>query len=846
MGIQAKKNVNIAYRLLWLFLLVGIGLWAWEVNRSLAELALRRENHLNVHQHNILDGKAEELRSLFQTMYQSARTISLLPMVREVRGENRHDTGEDVVAQGRFPVDAHRTLQQIYANLATNVQVSEVYFVLDGFEPIRHIPFFMYDNQIVGIPEKTSSLLAIPDSDITDEREDEEYSHFPVQLEWFRRNAPEFLWFDNLNGIPVRLSPALRTCDNSQYLSLANDDERDTFGIIFAFPVYAEDTDHFIGMITIILRTNVLESLLIGVPYLPLTGVDLVRQKEEGWLMPAPVSFRLKAPEYGIDIYDRRSSHHTAASPRGPDSREAAVRLDLGTGRPWTLSHILGPQEIEALSATFSRERSWLLFGRLTLLFAMLGTLGWASFMLRGSYRELNKLANFDPLTTLPNRRLFFYSLNYAIHRAARSKRRVALFIIDIFNFKLINDTYGHRSGDVLLTEIASRIQGSLRDTDTIARRTSQAPYNGLASRLGGDEFTVICEDFHSTDDIHRVAERLLRTLHSPFQLEGDEIRLTASIGIALYPDDAREGEKLLARADTAMHEGRRREAGYFIFNDELRKHSERMSVLSLELSEALHRQQFRLFYQPKASLKDGHVVSLEALLRWDHPALGSISPLEFIPLLEGTGGIIPVGEWVIEQACRDLRLLDEAGFDELRVSVNISVRQLRLPDLDKTIARVLRQTGTAAHRLILEITESMVIENFEEGRQVLLRLKELGTPIAIDDFGTGYSSMTYLQHLPLDYLKLDKGFIDGMDHPKAKHIIKTIIDLARGLSMQTIAEGIETVEQRDRLAAFGCDIMQGYLLSKALPLAEIVDWLLAAHENLPKCTADDAATDGF
>ena len=264
--------------------------------------------------------------------------------------------------------------------------------------------------------------------------------------------------------------------------------------------------------------------------------------------------------------------------------------------------------------------------------------------------------------------------------------------------------------------------------------------------------------------------------------------------------------------------------------NAELRERGERLHRLSSELAHALERSEFVLFYQPKASLVDGRVVSLEALLRWRHPRMGLISPAEFIPILERGGGIIEVGAWVIEQSCRDLARLSAEGHGEMLIGANVSVRQLRRGNLHETVVGILERNATDPARLVLEVTESTMMENLDEGRQLLMRLTALGIRLAIDDFGAGYSSPTYLQNLPLSYLKLNKSFIDGMVNPRAQHIVRTVIMLAKGLALKTIAEGIETPQQRDALAEMGCDIMQGYLLSKPRPLDDIVLWLRAAE----------------
>ena len=268
-----------------------------------------------------------------------------------------------------------------------------------------------------------------------------------------------------------------------------------------------------------------------------------------------------------------------------------------------------------------------------------------------------------------------------------------------------------------------------------------------------------------------------------------------------------------------------------------MRKRGERLHLLTFELLTALQNSQFELFYQPKALLIDGSVVSMEALIRWHHPTLGLVSPIEFIPILEHNGAIVEVGQWIVEQACRDLKRLTEAGFPTVRLSVNVSVRQLKRGNFHAFLKATLEANQVDASRLILEITESMVMEDLQKGREALLELKQLGVSLAIDDFGSGYSSLTYLQHLPLDSLKIDKSLIDGMLDERSIHVVQSVIRLAQGLSLKTIAEGIETEEQRLLIHSLGCDMIQGYLLSRPLPLPVIIAWLrerpLPAHAPL-------------
>ena len=822
-----------------LAVLFTVLIWGLELSRSLDSLNRQVEERLLARKDQELERKLGSFRDLFSELYNNTRTITLLPMVRSVQGDNRRTDQEDVVAAGRFSLDAHHALQQIYVNLQSHLKVSEIYYVLDGFDPSRHVPFFMYDDLIVGVGEAQSHPTGL--TDVPSEVEDFEYAYFPTQLAWFRNNAPTYTFAKHLEKIPVRLSPMMRTCDNSQFLSEKSSDPRDVEGLIYAMPVYDLGANKLRGMIATVIRRNVLEAALIGVPFLPVTTSDQARMKNEGWAMPQAHSpFVLRNPELGIDIFDRRHPllvQGVAAALTAKDGRWFKNRVDLRTGSPWELYYHMDVAEIANLNAVVETAKRETLVGRLALLVMLISGLLWMWWLSHRGRRELMRLAHFDALTELPNRRAFFKRLDTVMARAKHQQTRVGLFFIDVANFNAINDAFGQGVGDQLLSVVGQRLVQSVRGGDTVTRKSLTRRQSESVSRLGGDEFTILCEDVKSADDLAVVAERIMSGMSLPLVVGGNEIVVSVYAGIAAYPDDANSGESLLMSAESAMNQCRASGPGYLLFNEAMRKRAARQHLLAVELAPALERQQFKLFYQPKAALDDGRVVSLEALIRWKHPELGMISPFEFIPLLERSGRIVEVGEWVLYQSCRDIQALAALGYGHLKVSANVSVRQLRRGNFHETVARVIADTGIAPDRLVLEITESMMMDNLQEGQLALERLKALGVGLAIDDFGTGYSSLTYLQCLPLDYLKLDKSFIDGMTNDHARHIVKTVIVLAQGLQLQTIAEGIETEAQRLELRALGCDIIQGFLLSKPKPLPEIVQWMadrLAREGLLP------------
>jgi EAL domain-containing protein (putative c-di-GMP-specific phosphodiesterase class I)/GGDEF domain-containing protein len=800
----------------------------------------RQEEVLVAYQQRQMELKSEAIRDMVQELYQTARTISLLPAIREAKGGNRRSVQDDVVTQGRFSYDSHRTLQQIYASLSAYVKVSEIYFVMDGFEPAKgEVPFFMYDDLISGgLPSKTSMR---DHSDVPDVTEQEEYAEILRQLAWFRQNAPTFTYQTKLNTIPALISGPLLTCDNTQLFSKQFGMPREATGFVYSLPAYDAKSEKFKGQVSVILRANVLEARLLDVPFLPLTPSDVSKMTLQGWKMPPPSPFVLIEKSQKIEISDRRNpllamGLAAALKDSTQGGRWASLQIQLPSSGQWELHHHLSESEIEQLVGGIRSAKSWSIAGRVLLLVVLTGFLGWGFWLLRGSRRELIKMAHYDLLTDLPNRRLFFDRMENGMARSLRNKTKMGLFFVDVAGLNAINDRHGHHGGDKLLVTIAKRLHDHLRETDgifggdrsegNVDKANASAPLNFMLSRLGGDEFTIVCEDLRAGDDLIIVAERILQCVKEPIMLSGEKVEITLNVGAALFPDDAADAERLLMNADSAMHECKATHSRYVLFNEEMRKRGERLHMLTFELLTALHNNQFELFYQPKALLLDGSVVSMEALIRWHHPILGLVSPVEFIPILEHNGAIVDVGQWIVEQACRDLKRLTDAGFPMVRLSVNVSVRQLKRGNFHAFLKATIEANQVDPSRLILEITESMVMEDLQKGRESLLELKQLGVSLAIDDFGSGYSSLTYLQHLPLDSLKIDKSLIDGMLDERSIHVVQSVISLAQGLSLKTIAEGIETEAQRVLIDSLGCDMIQGYLLSRPLPLPNIIAWL--------------------
>lgn len=827
-ALQARSYIVFA-----IVALASFAFWAVELTLSMASYDERQEEVLIGYQQRQLELKSESIRDIFQELYQAGRTISLLPAIREARGGNRRSVQDDVVKEGRLSLDSHRMLQQVYSNLGTYVQVSEIYFVFDGFNPDKgEVPFFMYDERISGTTNRVAPKGGTVDAQMEAERD--EYHEIQRQLAWFRSHAPAFTYETKLNTIPALISSALQTCDTTQVSSDEVGKQRDASGFVYSIPAYDARSGKFKGQVSIIVRSNVLEAKLLDIPFLPVTPEDMKRMETEGWKMPPPSHFVLFEKSQQIEISDRRnpllSKGLAAARQAQPHAgRWASLPMELPSNGQWELHHHLTEVEVDALVGGIRDAKRMSFAGRVLLLVVLTGFLGWGFWLLRGSRRELIKMAHYDLLTDLPNRRLFFDRMENGMARSLRNKTKMGLFFVDLAGLNAINDRHGHHGGDLLLVKMTKRLHDHLRETDGIFsgnRGNVTAPLNFMLSRLGGDEFTILCEDLQSADDLAIVAERIIGCVKEPFTLGDDTVEITLNVGAALFPDDAADAERLLMSADSAMHECKAIHGRYVLFNEEMRQRAERLHLLTFELLTALQHGQFELYYQPKATLLDGQIASMEGLIRWHHPTLGLVSPVEFIPILERNGGIVEVGEWIVEQACRDLHRLSDAGFPDIKLGVNVSVRQLRHVHFHAFLKAAMQENQIEAKRLILEITETMVIEDLQKGREVLLALKDLGVSLAIDDFGSGYSSLTYLQHLPLDSLKIDKSLIDGMLDERSIHVVQSVIRLAQGLSLKTIAEGIETEAQRVLIGSLGCDMIQGYLLSRPLPLNDVIDWL--------------------
>ena len=437
---------------------------------------------------------------------------------------------------------------------------------------------------------------------------------------------------------------------------------------------------------------------------------------------------------------------------------------------------------------------------------------------IKRSQAQLERLAHFDPLTDLPNRTLFQDRLAHAIDRARRYDHLIAVLLIDLDGFKTVNDSLGHPAGDRLLQEVATRLKTCIRIEDTV-------------SRLGGDEFAVVLANMSDGSDSIEVVRKILAAINTPIDLDGLTAQVSASIGIAIFPADGENATDLVRNADAAMYgakdAGRR---GYCFYQATMTHRAQERLRQEQSLRRAIEQKEFEVWFQPQLSLETGALTGAEALVRWRDPDRGLISPLEFIPLAEQTGLIIPIGEQVLQQVCQHARHWLDAGLPFGRIAVNVAAPQIDRSDFVATLKKALQTSGLPADHLEIEVTESVIMENAVHASEVLLAIQALGVTTSVDDFGTGYSSLAYLKKLPIDNLKIDRAFIDGLpEDANDSAITRAVIAMAHSLGFKVIAEGIETPEQQVFLKAEGCDEAQGFYFSRPLPPTEFEQWLTKA-----------------
>ncbi len=558
---------------------------------------------------------------------------------------------------------------------------------------------------------------------------------------------------------------------------------------------------------------------------------ELVRAAARGWDADAVNATRLPAdprtqPGFTLDSDGPVSVDDFDLETRfelPEDLVEAGVKSGVsvtipGPRRPYGVlaGHSLAPREFSKDEALFMQSVAHVLAAAIE---------RWRS------EESIRHNALHDPLTGLPNRTLFLNRLAHVFSRRQATNSSAAVMFLDIDNFKLVNDSLGHDAGDRLLRAIAPRLSEELRPSDTVAR-------------FGGDEFVILCEEVTDGRDALQVAERLQEALAKPFDLDGEEHFLSASIGVALANGRYATPEEAMRDADAAMYRAKERgRANCELFDDAMRDRALGRLRLETGLRGVIDRDELSVYYQPVVSIADGSVVGLEALMRWEHSGLGPISPLEFIPIAEDTGLIIDLGRWMLEQVCRQaVRWEQELETVSPLVSVNLSPRQVAHAELVPTVARVLGETGLDPERLGLEITENVLISEADSPWNTLHSLKRLGVKLMLDDFGTGYSSLAYLKRFPVDVLKIDRTFVDGLgEEAEDSAIVEAVIGMARTLDLGVIAEGVETAQQAESLRELGCPRAQGFWFGRPRPAADTTPLLRPGWRERPALRADDA-----
>lgn len=429
-------------------------------------------------------------------------------------------------------------------------------------------------------------------------------------------------------------------------------------------------------------------------------------------------------------------------------------------------------------------------------------------------------LSNFDRLTGFANRNQFRERLHKSLTLARLNRERTALVFIDLDRFRPINDSLGHEVGDRLLKLAAERLRGCGFAEENLAR-------------VGGDEFTLVVENYTRRTDLEHICQKLINAMRRPFHFDQHELLLGASLGVSVFPDTAKDVQTLINQADLAMHQAKRAGGNnYQFYSSDMRVASVEQLALETSLRKAIFKNEFVVHYQPKMDLASDRITSVEALVRWQHPTMGLLPPKDFIPLAEETGLISAIGELVLERSCRQATQWHKQGFTDVCVSVNLSAHQFRKGNVLEIVDRVLQATELPAHLLELELTESLIMEDLDKNIALLQSLRKRGVELSLDDFGTGYSSLSYLKRFPINTLKIDRSFITELDQsPDDAAITRAIIDMAHSLNLRVVAEGVETASHLDILRSMGCDSIQGYLISKPVPEAELLKLLKAQQQ---------------
>ncbi|MBK7616700.1 MAG: EAL domain-containing protein [Burkholderiales bacterium] len=775
--------------------------------------------------------KARDLSQVFTDIYVTTRTIAMLPAIRRPPAHNRASEDDDVVDGRRFTTADAQTVLQLYQRLADVLSVSEVYVVYDGFKPAQgEVPFLMFDAEMVerfrgpqtaGQAQRAHATHGR--NSLVPEVEDEEYAEIQSQLARLRAEHP-LLPVSAPRGIAHLVSPPLVTCDNSQFPSAAAGHNRDRTGVMLSVPIYDEQTGALKGLVTSVVRLNVLEARLLDWPQVPVTSSEKSRMSTLGLERAALSDYVLLREGSGIVVADRRNELLQATvAGQARAGLTISVPLDGLAGEAWVLKRHVPQATFDAIEAS-ARQTIAVRSGIALAVLLMLA--GVAALVVRQSQAaaRLQELADFDALTGLPNRRQLERSTDACLRAAAEQQGQLSLILVDLDNFKTINDVHGHDVGDALLVEVARRFQKQLSAAEDFLGQSAGAA-TGLPpsiGRLGGDEFLIILPRIADASVACSIGEMLIASLAVPVFLDGRSIHAHASMGAAMYPEHGTTPAQLLRCADQAMYAAKRMdESAMVLFQREVDQAAMRRMRLTADLRDGLAREEFELHYQCVVNVARRRVDSVEALIRWRHPELGLVSPAEFVPLLERSGVIVPTGLWALKKACQQLLAWRISGSSIESVAVNVSVVQLAQSDFCTDALNVVRATGIDPRRLTIEITESVLMDKPERSIAQLQQLRDAGVCIAIDDFGTGYSSLGYLRRLPVQVMKIDRSLLVDAVNQNGRAVLIAMVNLARELGLDCVAEGVETLEQFQLLRDVGCQRLQGYLFARPLPAAD-------------------------